>query len=155
MNGFIIYTLKLQWRWPHRNYICDAHLHQSNQKCLAWFINVFSLGTLDKAVLTQISHMLQWHAALALITGWHPWCFGGCLGPGSFWVALLNLIKQLDPLRWIRAWVESAAQRGLYAAAEVKRPGVSMHHTQENIRQLPDSPGPGSPAPKSLPARQL
>lgn len=24
-----------------------------------------------------------------------------------------------------------------------------MHHTQENIRQLPDSPGPGSPPPQN------
>lgn len=28
---------------------------------------------------------------------------------------------------------------------ESRGPRVSMHHTQENTRQLPDSPGPSSP----------
>lgn len=31
-------------------------------------------------------------------------------------------------------------------------PRVSMHHTQENARQLPDSPGPSSPPPPPGPS---
>lgn len=61
----------------------------------------------------QISHMLQQHPALTLIRDQHPSCFGGCLGTGSFWVPLLNLIKQQDPLRWIRVEL-SLQHRGLF-----------------------------------------
>lgn len=82
-------------------------------------------------------------------TGWFPsFCLNAwdVLGEiGAFWVPLLNLIKQWD--QWGELRLElTQPYRGLFMLLLKSRgPRVSMHHTQENTRQLPDSPGPSSP----------
>lgn len=93
---------------------------------------------------------LLWQATtLILITGWFPsLCLNAwdVLGEiGAFWFPLLNLIKQWD--QWGELRLELTQQyRGLFMQQPKSRgPRVSMHHTQENTRQLPDSPGPSSP----------
>ncbi len=93
---------------------------------------------------------LLWQApTLILITGWFPQfslnpldVLGRNRGLLS---SLLNLIRQWD--QWGELRLElSQPYRGLFMLPlESMGPRVSMHHTQENTRQLPDSPGPSSP----------
>lgn len=50
----------------------------------------------------------------------------------------------MESMRWIKTEADSALQSLLYGAVEVEGPRVSMHHMQENTRQLLDCPGPRS-----------
>ncbi len=106
------------------------------------FMTCFSIG--------NIWGPLLWRApTLIVITGWFPqfslnaWDILG--EAGAFWVCLLNLIKQWD--QWGELRLElTQPYRGLFMPLlKSMGPRVSMHHTQENTRQLPDSPGPSSP----------
>lgn len=112
--------------------------------CLVWlqFMTCFSMCNTWGSLLWQAP-------TLILTTGLFPsFCLNAwdVLGVvGAFWVPLLNLIKQWD--QWGELRLElTQPYRGLFIPLLKSRgPRVSMHHTQENARQLPDSPGPSSP----------
>lgn len=55
MNGFNFKTLSLQWKWPHRNNISYAHLHQLNQQYLSGCIYLpVGLHTMLKRAMLRI-----------------------------------------------------------------------------------------------------
>lgn len=70
-------------------------------------------------------------------------------------VRLLNLIKQWDQWGELRLELTQPYRGFFILLLKTKGPRVSIHHTQENTRQFPDSLGPQQSTVQSLPARLL
>lgn len=145
-----IWRQSLQQELPHRNNISHSHLVPLNWQYLSVCIHVFGLHSSWPFLYLRFTRtivMAGWssHASNRFISILLFECmqhYGGEIG--AFYVPLLNLIKQWD--QWGELRLElTQPYRGLFIPLQSRGPRVSMHHTQENTRQLPDSPGPSSP----------